>query len=230
LKVTEGDHSFYVRITDAKKSVAGGPLEPVALKFDSSGIDKQFADFDIDGDGIGDRDDYDDDGDGILDEIEIQQGTNPLKEDTDGDGFKDNEDAYPLQAGNAIEDESGSINEKTENEVYKDVVVKTLGFIDNLAYSLKKKVESKQEELSEEIEETNIASGENVIVEPSYANIFSSSVEKIVKGENITQNAFLAALSAVTFALENKFILYSVVSIVLFLVLRCIIRFFRKPR
>lgn len=50
---------------------------------------------DSDHDGKHDTEDLDDDNDGITDGVEIINGTNPLKWDTDGDGVSDQEDIYP---------------------------------------------------------------------------------------------------------------------------------------
>lgn len=50
---------------------------------------------DSDHDGKHDTEDLDDDNDGIDDGVEIINGTNPLKWDTDGDGVGDKDDAYP---------------------------------------------------------------------------------------------------------------------------------------
>jgi len=51
---------------------------------------------DTDNDGIDDIGDIDDDNDGLTDEEENLKGTNPLNPDSDGDGYKDSVDAYPL--------------------------------------------------------------------------------------------------------------------------------------
>ena len=51
---------------------------------------------DNDNDGIGDDLDTDDDNDGLTDDYEIQNGTDPKKWDTDGDGVSDKDDAFPL--------------------------------------------------------------------------------------------------------------------------------------
>ena len=53
---------------------------------------------DTDGDGRGDNADKDNDDDGWTDTYEVQQGTDPLLADTDGDGYSDPEDAYPLDS------------------------------------------------------------------------------------------------------------------------------------
>jgi hypothetical protein len=51
---------------------------------------------DTDGDGIEDFRDTDDDNDGLLDRDEENFGTDPLNPDTDGDGYNDDIDKYPL--------------------------------------------------------------------------------------------------------------------------------------
>ncbi|UCF07629.1 MAG: right-handed parallel beta-helix repeat-containing protein [Thermoplasmata archaeon] len=51
---------------------------------------------DTDDDGEGDNSDFDDDGDELLDEEELELGTDPLLWDTDDDGYSDSEDVYPL--------------------------------------------------------------------------------------------------------------------------------------
>jgi hypothetical protein len=51
---------------------------------------------DTDGDGIEDFRDTDDDNDGLLDIDEENLGTDPLNPDTDGDGYNDDIDKYPL--------------------------------------------------------------------------------------------------------------------------------------
>jgi len=51
---------------------------------------------DTDKDDIGNNADLDDDGDGVTDILEIKNGTDPLKADTDGDGANDKEDKWPL--------------------------------------------------------------------------------------------------------------------------------------
>lgn len=54
--------------------------------------------FDTDNDGTGNNADLDDDNDGISDDEEGILGTDPLIQDTDGDGYLDGEDYYPLDS------------------------------------------------------------------------------------------------------------------------------------
>lgn len=67
-----------------------------ANNIDPNDEDPAIQPFDIDGDGIHNKDDADDDGDGIPDTTEILNGWNPHSADSDGDGLLDGEDGYPL--------------------------------------------------------------------------------------------------------------------------------------
>jgi hypothetical protein len=53
---------------------------------------------DTDGDKIGNNADPDDDNDGLSDTDEKSRGLDPLLKDTDGDGYDDGEDTYPLDS------------------------------------------------------------------------------------------------------------------------------------
>jgi parallel beta-helix repeat protein len=61
-----------------------------------SEIASNTVDRDTDGDGTFDLQDIDDDNDGLTDTEEAAIGTDPLVVDTDGDGYNDKEDKYPL--------------------------------------------------------------------------------------------------------------------------------------
>ncbi len=62
---------------------------------------------DTDMDGEGDSADTDDDGDGVDDDIERARGTNPLAQDSDGDGVSDLTDPSPLCPGSTDPDLDG---------------------------------------------------------------------------------------------------------------------------
>lgn len=61
---------------------------PEISNFDQSNNDSDL-------DNLGDVCDDDDDGDGLLDSDEVLAGTDPLNQDTDGDGFRDDTDNCP---------------------------------------------------------------------------------------------------------------------------------------
>ena len=65
---------------------------------------EQKEQYDLDGDGIGDNNDWDDDGDGESDNWEKENGTDPQKADTDGDGYSDG----PLAIGYDKVDSNGN--------------------------------------------------------------------------------------------------------------------------
>ncbi len=67
---------------------------------------KQHVDeVDTDNDGIPDGADADDDNDGLLDELEIEKGTNPRLQDSDSDGVNDLMDVQPLNPKVGLPDE-----------------------------------------------------------------------------------------------------------------------------
>jgi hypothetical protein len=89
-------------LTDAEEILLG--TNPLVADTDLDGVIDSLDDFpldptetlDTDADGIGNNADIDDDNDGVLDTEELALGTNPLLQDTDGDTFDDDFDAYPL--------------------------------------------------------------------------------------------------------------------------------------
>ena len=61
---------------------------------------------DTDRDGLGDNTDPDDDNDGLSDEQEKTKGTDPKRQDTDGDGVIDSRDFYPLDPKRSVEEKA----------------------------------------------------------------------------------------------------------------------------
>ena len=80
----------------------GAGTDPLDEDSDDDGVNDQIDEFpldktesvDTDKDGKGNNEDSDDDNDGLLDEDELTSGTDPLSDDTDGDGVKDPYDAF----------------------------------------------------------------------------------------------------------------------------------------
>ncbi len=91
-EVAQGYHFISIQIVDAQKHELNKDPELILLNLGALGADEQFADFDTDGDLVGNEEDLDDDNDGIEDEEEMTIGTNPLIADTDNDGINDGEE------------------------------------------------------------------------------------------------------------------------------------------
>jgi hypothetical protein len=68
-------------------------------------IKQHIDEVDTDNDGVPDGSDADDDNDGLLDEEEIEKGTNPRLQDSDSDGVNDLKDSQPLNPKVGLEDE-----------------------------------------------------------------------------------------------------------------------------
>ncbi|UCE36354.1 MAG: hypothetical protein JSW00_12590 [Thermoplasmata archaeon] len=72
-------------------------VDDVSLHSPKSNVANGIPDTDTDGDGIYNREDDDDDNDDLIDTEESATGTDPLNPDTDGDGYMDGRDAFPLE-------------------------------------------------------------------------------------------------------------------------------------
>ena len=154
-EVTQGYHSISIKIIDAQKHELDKDPEPILLNLGILGADEQFADFDTDGDFIGNEKDIDDDNDGISDEEEIIIGTNPLITDTDNDGINDGDEIEvgtdPLVPNEIDIEESLEIVEQAEK-----VLNFTKEEADKILHRIIDGVEDKQVVVQKEIEkETN---------------------------------------------------------------------------
>ncbi|UCE39405.1 MAG: PQQ-binding-like beta-propeller repeat protein [Thermoplasmata archaeon] len=87
--LTSGVKYYYYVVAVDTTSQISDPSEKI------SGV----PDIDTDSDGKLNYEDDDDDNDGLTDSEEEDMGTDPLREDSDGDGYIDSEDFYPLNAG-----------------------------------------------------------------------------------------------------------------------------------
>ena len=83
---------------------------------------------DYDQDGEGNNADIDDDGDGVNDVQEMILGTNPLDNDSDDDGYLDNNDAFPMdptewtdEDGDGVGDNSDAIKGMSRYQTQEDI-------------------------------------------------------------------------------------------------------------
>ena len=125
-EVPQGDQKISLKIKKLFKSTPDG-LEEIEVDEDDSVLatEKFFVDVDTDGDGIGNLDDIDDDGDRLLDEKEIELGTDPLNRDTDGDGVIDGSDTEPLVPADEVLDEGLHVDQSEEPSTIKNIADKT---------------------------------------------------------------------------------------------------------
>ena len=91
-KVTHGYHYISIKIVNVEKTEKNEEFEPIFLDTDFLEVDEQFADFDTDGDRIGDMGDLDIDNAGLSNEQELEIGAYPLIIDTDNDGISHGKD------------------------------------------------------------------------------------------------------------------------------------------
>ncbi|TKB43679.1 hypothetical protein E8M12_14505, partial [Thalassotalea mangrovi] len=78
---------------------------------------------DFDCDGIRNKDDADDDNDGISDNDEILLGTEPLNDDTDGDGSIDGVDVFPLNPAEDTDTDLDGIGNNADSDDDNDNVL-----------------------------------------------------------------------------------------------------------
>jgi hypothetical protein len=234
---SEGNHRLWAKITEAKKSEIGQEPEAISLIFDSSPPNEVFVDLDTDGDQIGNQQDLDDDNDGLSDEAELAQGSDPLSADSDGDGLIDGKDPEPLETQTG----SGAVS-SGETDTFgrlKKTIRSVTGEVNRWADQLKGKIEPQKEQLEQELADLQ-ATGKNrakeaVITSEAGKSNSKDQIIKLGKSESeepliqrtTTKRIYLAALSGVSFILERKLLLYSVLLLLLLFLFKLIVRFIK---
>lgn len=115
---------------------------------------------DTDGDGQGDACDEDDDGDSLSDDVEAELGTNTTQVDSDSDGVQDADDAYPN------DDSKNFVGEETAKEEDAVSSLKTEAFqkiVEEVARTIKQKVEKPTEEESSEVTTAQVHVSPNAV-------------------------------------------------------------------
>ena len=153
--VIQGYHSISIKIINAQKHELNEDPKSISLNLGTLGSDEQFADFDTDGDLVGNEIDPDDDNDGLEDEEEVIIGTDPLIADTDNDGVDDGEEiekeTNPLVPDKIDVEESLEVVEQVEK-----ILNFTKEEADKILQGIVNRVESKKLVIQREVrEETN---------------------------------------------------------------------------
>ena len=211
-EVTQGYHSISIKVINVQKHELNKDPEPISLNLGTLGSDEQFADFDTDGDLIGNEEDLDDDNDGISDDEEIIIGTNPLIADTDNDGISDGEE---IEKGTdpLVPDEI----EVEENLEVIEQVEKVLNFTkeeaDKILQGIIERVESKKFVIQKEIEEET---SPKPIFEKALAFIGSNfGFLKIDEEEAPTWNHLYSwFLGVIIFILEKAWLIVAILLVV----------------
>lgn len=215
-KAVGGDHTISAKIIRAAISRAGQPDEPIAVANAVSGESVRFIDADTDGDGIGDRQDTKDD----------RQSTLKVVDDATGAGLPSpgavTEAAKPLADAAAVA--AASVSET----------------IDATSSKLRPVLEAKKSELEKEIEaikqkentfvhteegaRINVATGDDTVVPSRPASTPTDTLKRIGK------QLFLLAVIAALYILDHKIILYIVLALIAYKLIRFIFRLFVSRR
>ncbi len=118
-------------ISDADEVTSG--TDSLLADTDGDGVDDNLDAFaldaketvDTDRDLTGNNADLDDDGDSISDIEEIQNGTNPLLADSDGDGVNDNLDEFPLEQSETVDTDGDLIGNNADADDDNDGILDT---------------------------------------------------------------------------------------------------------
>ena len=212
-EVTQGNHSISIKIVDAQKHELNKDPEPIFLDLGFLGTDEQFADFDTDGDLIGNEEDLDDDNDGIEDKEEMIMGTNPLIADTDNDGINDGEEIE--QGTDPLIPEEIDIQESSETvQRAKKILNFTKEQADKILQGIIERIENKQAIVKKEIEEET---NPNPLLEKSLAaigNIFGFL--KIPKEKIPTwRHVYSWLLNVILFIFERPWLLLIIILLII---------------
>lgn len=243
---TEGNHIISAKIVESKISKAGGDKEDVTPQNNRSGQDVRFVDIDTDKDGAGNREDTDDDNDGVSDLEEKKAGTDPLKADTDDDGYNDKEDPDPL-VKNERENPIASTTQKVVKNIAEktpNVILAAVEAVNDLADKGVEALEEKKEELKEEIaelkeeevqqqgESSDATSGQvagektsKVAFIPGSADA-TTTIVPASKGSSrrLFKEFYLLLISTLAFVLKHKLIMYFVLIVMIYNVIKMTLR------
>lgn len=223
-KVSQGEHTLSIKISDTKKIEIGKEPESINLVSNTSLFEKYEIDLDTDGDGIGNKEDLDDDNDDYSDEEEEKIGTNPLvidepiidevevsqKDITEG---KDNQN-QDIPIDGIVEKAIALANLATEKT--DEVVKETADF-------LEKQKEKVDRELKEEAEK-EVLNGEILPIDENKNPYVASLVGSIPELKEI----YSFVLTVLIYILNSWWILLGSILILLYFVWKIMKRMFGR--
>lgn len=222
-KAIEGKHIIVARITKSNISLADGTKKTAEMENAQTGKSEVLTDLDTDGDKIGNTTDTDDDNDGVPDNDELKNGTNPLRSDSDGNGISDKKEIDDLakKIAENKKDDFKKVEDFFKNvadiipETVKDATIATAKTVDSFRSDFGNKMQSakvkklneiknlKKESASSPVSNNKQKKGQSKSDEMS-GNLISASPKKPFA------YAELAALSALHYFFDWKFIFYGV--------------------
>ena len=249
-KVPYGNNSISAKIIEASRSEVGKPPEKIEVTTRESKAETIFADADTDKDQLGDKVDPDIDNDGLSNEEEEKLGTDPTHADTDRDGIGDKKDTTPLPSATETKKESLSLLESiiepldsyTENLLQK---------VEQARDEIKSELKEIDENILKEKEQTDLAllSIPASNKETAAAKKSEKPITKITDGtvipdaygaenqasdapppDKILLHIKLAALSILALTLENKIVIYLLILLLVYILLRIVWRIFRRRK
>jgi len=153
---------------------------------------------DTDGDGIGNEADTDDDNDGWSDIKELEEGTNPLLSDTDGDDREDTDDEFPNDVSEWKDTDGDGVGDNSDSHPGVKYFQNNLQFV--LAVSvgiivlavfgylgviiLRRKPEDNSEQPSEENEAIEVDYPHEGMAQPSDELEIDSSINDLVNDDS----------------------------------------------
>lgn len=156
-KVTEGKHKISAKIDSTNTGINDKAKSIEIENTEVISKEEKFADFDTDGDGIGDSEDKDDDNDGLTDLEENFLGTNPFLKDTDGDGINDKEDKNPTKYDfKDLEKNQSNQAENSNDSIIPSINISTIASsTKNIASNIYSSTEQTRESLANKFDQNS---------------------------------------------------------------------------
>jgi hypothetical protein len=216
----KGKHQIHVKLIDVKKNTSSGWNSNVSIEPNIIEAGEIFVDYDTDGDGIGNDEDEDDDGDGYSDKEEDDADTDPL----------DKKD-YPKKSGGGNrddDDDSDVLGVQFVNTI-KNTAGGTIENINTGADSLNDKIKNKISSLESELSDLKNKSDalKQTIVEGK-AEINAPAETKSLSKKIALKTGELYLFKTLFGILEYKILLYLLILLVVWFVIKGIWNFFRK--